>query len=384
MTERLKTIWEDHVRALGKGGEIDDAARSTIEARLKEGGRLRVAGPRHVVEAWVRHQAESAGRSVAVLDLDGWEPDLEHLGPLASYLQTLRNLSEVPQAARGAAGAGALDAARLSLAMMDGAGDAFQNFDLRQALVEASASGSWLLFVPDADLLPVNLRQVLEDVCGTDSGMLWVEQFPSHAITGPSDEAGLPPALAEEAHLELKNPTAETSPEWASAIEEVGKDLAASCPEALRGPCLQALGWWATLERPLPLEPFFAHLGLDPEAREDAVDWLDDEISAEEDAEQDAEEGVGALAIVRDLQFLHPSFEDAVYCLSHGAWKEAACLVELGDAETVATGLRLGSKRVEVAFCCSCAWPSWPVTGKKHPPCAGVFAGGLSPQIWPA
>ena len=50
-------------------------------------------------------------------------------------------------------------------------------------------------------------------------------------------------------------------------------------------------------------------LGLDEDARERIIDHVDDELVEGE-----------ATELLRDLQFLHPSFTDAVYCPAHPLW----------------------------------------------------------------
>lgn len=286
MTERLAAVWQEFVRSLQPDTTTD------LDILFAEGGYLRMRARRGIAETWTEMRAERAESRLSVLDLDGWEPDTEHLGGFAAYLQTLRGLEEMPPAGRGAGGAGALDAARLSLAVTAGDDGTFASHDLLESLRRAAEKGRRVFFVPDGDLLPINVRHALADTCVAGSGCVWVDLHPP-----VSDEA--PDTADLEIRLSTDGPEAA---ELRSVVDELRSEVASRCADSNEGSTLaRALSLWSRLDRPWPLEPVLMFLGLDEDAREDAVDRVDDEL---------LEDG---LNLLNDLQFLHPSFKHAVY-----------------------------------------------------------------------
>ena len=264
--------WLEFVRSAATG-----LAADAVRKRFTEGGHLTVAASHGLAMDRTLLIADEVGIPTSVVDLDGWEPDAESLERYATYLQARRGFDEIPPQARSAAGAGALDAARLSLAMGSREDDTFAAHDLRDALANMAGRGRVLL-VPDGDILPMNVRQVLQDTCTPGSGFLWLDVHPTS--TEDADvrieiDSGNFPAASREAFQELE--------------EDFGSDVLA-----------RALRLWSAVDRPWPVEPVLAFLGLDEDARETAVDQIDDAFV----------EGAG---LVQDLQFLHPSFQQAVY-----------------------------------------------------------------------
>ena len=309
-----------------------------LSSLLTTGGRLKVAGHAECAEAWLTRQMAGIGGKVIRLDLEGWEPSDPDLGSFLGYHSAVTGMEhEAPEAttdeetvAEDRASKNSVLLAAASYAHTFAAASASslvpdpEPSDLSAVLDRIAGTGPLAIVVPGGDSLPEGLRQGLATICVPSSSRLWVDVWPSH-----TEGAQLRADLALE-----------TGPN----TEELLRRLDEACPQPLRN----ALAHWALLlgENPgsAPLEPVLATLGLDDDSREEMIDAVDDELVEGE-----------ALEVLRDLQFLHPSFRDSVYRPSHALWP-ALLLHGISDddrremAQTLLTGLRHRLQRGRGSF----------------------------------
>ncbi len=325
-------------------------ADNDLSSLLTTGGTLKVAGHAECAEAWIRERMAEVDGKVIRLDLEGWEPSAPDLHGFLSYQSAVTGLGregleepevEEPMAEQASEDEGdadgqdrasknsALSAAAAYAQLFADPSASAPTFDptsaeLTAVLDRVAGAGPLAVVVPGGDFLPEGLRQNLASVCAAGSGKLWVDIWPSDA-----EDAQL------RARLSLTD-----SPH----TEELLRRLGEACPQPLRN----ALAHWALLlgDNPssAPLEPVLATLGLDDDSREQMIDTVDDELVEGE-----------ALEVLRDLQFLHPSFRDSVYRPSHALWP-ALLLHGISDddrrkmARTLLTGLRHRLQRGRGAF----------------------------------
>ena len=273
-----------------------------------------LAGPRGVGRGALCEAAadrlREEGSPVAVwhLDLDGFEPDITD--PLVAYRRHLAGdaePSEEPSVLEGVdlgGDASELGAALLSLVLrfdesLRGFGGVLSRSDddstrdapaiLRRALDTLTTDERLVVHLRDAVAAPVALRRFLAGEAERRAGRLLL------VLTTPSEETtadvarGVDPAppRLEVAPIDDESLAAEYRAELDARLESVEPELR----EILGGFLLSAAVCGPYVPIALPL----GHMGLDEDARESVIDWVDDVL-------------VDELGWLDDLEFRHPSF----------------------------------------------------------------------------
>ncbi len=319
-TEELLSLeWRRVVEQIDAGAEPP--------SRLSTGGHLKVAGSAECAEAWLRTHMEAVGGQVRRLDLDGWEPGAQDLEAFYAYQLAVTGTDSDPstrsardESARdGSArdgseqdealgkvdtGAGAAAALYLQAFTSPTSSASLPTAGLAETVDRIAGQKPLAIVVPSGDILPESLRQSLASLCSPGSGRLWVDVWPS-----TTEDADLRTVITSRSGMDDVGPGDVGPGDLGPAMIELLRRLDEVCPEPLRN----ALAHWALLQGEslgsAPLEPVLAALGLDDDSREQLIDDVDDELVEGE-----------TLEVLRDLQFLHPSFGDAVYRPCHALW----------------------------------------------------------------